>query len=72
MVTVGKKAATATPIRSLCACTSRSAWATSGRRSRRSAGIPAGTVGGVRDRLATEIASSEGGRPTRVAMAFSN
>ena len=72
IVTVGKKAATATPIRSLCDCTRRSAWATSGRRSSRSEGMPAGTAGTRRPMGETAIDSSEGGRPIRVAMAFSN
>ncbi len=70
IVTVGKKAATATPMRSLCAWTRRSAWATSGRRSSRSLGIPTGTAGGLRPMPATGIDTSEGGRPIRVAMAF--
>src|SRR5437773_4360913 len=46
-VTVGKKAALATPICAFVAATRRSAAATSGRRSRSSDGTPTGIAGGA-------------------------
>ena len=68
-VTVGKNAATATPIWALAAATRRSAAAMSGRRSSSSDGTPTGMAGGPVASGAAAIENVAGGRPMRTAIA---
>src|SRR5262249_36537268 len=70
--TVGKYAASATPISALAAATRRSAAATSGRRSSRAAGTPGGTSGGGASSGAWSNDSSAGDLPMSTAIACSS
>src|SRR5271170_4052037 len=74
-VNTGKNAALATPILALAEASWRSAWATSGRRSSKSDGSPAGISGGCGFQFGSSTAASlklDGFSPTKIAMAFSN